>query len=175
MRNTSGVPALSTDWRSAPPPEGPYKETDLSAAVTQVLNEARTILPGVQAFIGFQLVAVFNAGFWEKTTEAERGLHLAAILLNIVAMILLITPPLYHRERESGYDSAGFVKLATRLVTTSTYPLIAAMAVDLYIIGRLIGGSSTSGILTTLAVLLPGIALWHVMPWNDALVRWLRR
>jgi hypothetical protein len=163
------------DWRSAPPPDGPYEATKLSTAVTEILNEARTVVPGMQAFIGFQLVAVFNASFWERLTDIERGIHVVAILLNIVAMVLLITPPLYHRQRESGYDSAGLVKLASKLLTLSTYPLIAAVALDLYLIGRLVGGSLAAGLATATVVLLPAVLLWHVMPRNDALREWLRR
>jgi hypothetical protein len=143
--------------------------------VTEILNEARTIVPGMQAFIGFQLVAVFNAAFWERLSDVERGVHVIAILLNILAMVLLITPPLYHRQRESGYDSAGLVRLASRLLTASTYPLIAAIALDLYLIGRLVGGSVAAGIVTMAAVLLPAVLLWHVMPRSDALREWLRR
>lgn len=162
-------------WRSSPPPEGPYEETKLSQAVTEILNEARTVVPGVQAFIGFQLVAVFNTSFWERLTDAERGLHVGAILLDILALVLLSTPPLYHRQRESGYDSAGLVKLASRLLTASTYPLIAAIAVDLYIIGRLVGGGAAAGLVAAAAVLVPAVLLWHVMPRSDRLRAWLRR
>ena len=161
-------------WRSEPTPSGPFEETTLSSAVSEILTEARTVIPGVQAFIGFQLVAVFNGAFWEKLQEQERFMHLGAILLNVFAMVLLITPAVFHRERESGYDSAGLVKLASRMLMASTFPLILAIALDLYLIGRVIGDSVGAGLVATLFVLAPATFFWHIVPRVKTLGDWLR-
>ena len=110
--------------RTEPAPSGPQEEARLADAVRDVLEEGRTILPGVQAFIGFQLVVVFNTPFWERLVTPERWLHLAAILLNVVAIVFLLTPTVYHRQRESGYHSEGFVKLASKMLSASTIPLV---------------------------------------------------
>ena len=165
---------VETRWRSSPPPVGPYEESDLSGAVKEMLEEARTIMPGIQAFIGFQLVAVFNTAFWERLTEGERAAHLVGILLNVVAIALVMTPPLFHRQRESGYDSAGMVRLATKVLTASSYPLIAAVALDMYVIGRLIGGSVAMGVVAAAVSLVPAVAFWYVMPHNRGLRERLR-
>jgi hypothetical protein len=146
----------------------------MSTAVSEILDEARTILPGVQAFIGFQLIAVFNTTFWERLAEGERAVHLVAILCNVVAMVLLMTPPLYHRQHESGYDSAGMVRLASRLLTASSYPLIAAVALDLYLIGRLVGGSAVAGAVAAAIALVLAATLWYAMPRSAALRERLR-
>lgn len=162
------------NWRASPPPRGPYEETELSTAVSEILDEARTILPGVQAFIGFQLVAVFNTTFWEKLSDAERMLHLVAILLNVVAMVLLMAPSLYHRQRESGYDSAGMVRLASRLLMASGLPLIGAVVIDLYLIGRLIGGAPIVGFVAAAIALVLTALLWYAMPRSSAMRERLR-
>ena len=36
---------------------------DLAERITHVLEELRVVLPGTQALLGFQLVAVFSTGF----------------------------------------------------------------------------------------------------------------
>jgi hypothetical protein len=36
---------------------------DLERAATHVLEEARMVLPGIQALLGFQLIAVFSSRF----------------------------------------------------------------------------------------------------------------
>jgi len=59
--------ARSTDF---PPRPGPREEESLSSSVTHVLEEARLLIPGAQAFVGFQLVAVFSSRFKD---ELDRG------------------------------------------------------------------------------------------------------
>ena len=56
------------------------KETlPLPEAVTHLLEECRMVLPGLQALLGFQFIAIFNAGFSEKLTPTEQRLHLFAL------------------------------------------------------------------------------------------------
>ena len=54
------------------------------------------VLPGIQAFFGFQLIAVFNTGF-QDLTHTEQVLHLIALLLLAVSIALIMTPAAYHR------------------------------------------------------------------------------
>src|SRR4029078_3710837 len=72
----------------------------LDKAAEQLLEECRLVRPGVHALFGFQLVAVFNAGFSEKLSRAEQHAHLAAILCVVVAIALLMAPAAIHRRRE---------------------------------------------------------------------------
>jgi hypothetical protein len=55
------------------------------------IEEARMMLPGIQALFGFQLIAVFNNRFMEIPTF-EQELHLSAALLVAVAIALIMTP-----------------------------------------------------------------------------------
>ena len=54
-----------------------HRET-LEQEATHATDEARMVLPGVQAVLGFQLVALFNQRF-ELLSPAEQVLHLASI------------------------------------------------------------------------------------------------
>ena len=51
------------------------KPVELEKAVTYALEDARMILPGIQALFGFQLVAVFNERFAEIFDETGQALH----------------------------------------------------------------------------------------------------
>lgn len=86
----------------------------LSEAVTHILEECRMVLPGIQALFGFQLIVVFNPAFAEKLSVTERGLHLTAISLIIVAIALVMAPAAYHRQRDPQSISENFVFIATR-------------------------------------------------------------
>ena len=74
---------MATFSCSAAPIEMPSperQELSLNDAATHVLEECRTVVPGMQALFGFQLIAVFSATF-KELSSAERTLHLAAIVL----------------------------------------------------------------------------------------------
>ncbi len=54
------------------------KGTDVQTKVEHVLTEARVVLPGVQALLGFQLAAVLTDAF-EKLPRSSQLLHLASL------------------------------------------------------------------------------------------------
>jgi len=49
----------------------------LEREANRVIEEARMVLPGIQALFGFQLVAVFNNRFETALSPSEQTLHLA--------------------------------------------------------------------------------------------------
>ena len=62
------------------------QETSLEQCITQMLTEARVVLPGVQALLGFQLVSVLTQAF-EKLPASSKLLHAASLACLIVAII----------------------------------------------------------------------------------------
>jgi hypothetical protein len=97
-----------------------HRET-LEEEATHATDEARMVLPGVQAVLGFQLVAVFNQRF-ELFSPAEQVLHLGAFLLVALAMGLMMTPAAYHRQAERGVVTRRFVDLTSALLTAAMVP-----------------------------------------------------
>ena len=65
----------------------------------EAIEEARMVLPGMQALFGFQLIAVFNERF-KELTENERFIHFNATVLVTIAIALIMTPAAYHRLAE---------------------------------------------------------------------------
>jgi hypothetical protein len=141
--------------------------TSTAEKINFVLTEARVVLPGAQALLGFQFVIVLTAGFAELS-PALKCLHGAAIGMITVATILLITPAAYHRIVYDGSDVADFYRVASRLLLAATVFLAFGLSADLYVVAHKITGSAYLS--TTLAagsiVLLVG--LWHAWPF------WLR-
>ncbi|HYD04121.1 MAG TPA: DUF6328 family protein, partial [Reyranella sp.] len=83
-------------------------------ASTQVGGEARMLLPGVQAFMGFQLMAVFNQRF-EEFSAGEQATHFVAFLLVTLTMGLLMAPAAYHRQAERCMVTERFIKMSSTL------------------------------------------------------------
>ena len=100
----------------------------LKDALQQTLDEARMVLPGVQALFGFQLIAVFNEGFERRLSDFEQDLHLVAIVLVTIAIALLTTPAAYHRQVDRRRATAEFLALASRLISGAMLPLAAGLA-----------------------------------------------
>jgi len=135
----------------------------LHARIEQMLTEARVILPGVQALLGFQLVVVLTQGF-ERLPDAARYLHAAALGCMALSMVLLIAPGAYHRIVYEGEDSHYFLHLGGALVAAATVPLAFGVAADLAVLFWKIFGSPAIGAaagLTGLALLL---GLWIAFP-----------
>ena len=94
------------DWLTRHSPHSPKEAhamsddqtggTPLDTRIKQVLTEARVVLPGAQALLGFQLIAVLADGF-DKLPESSRQLHLVSLVLLAVSTVLLMTPAATHR------------------------------------------------------------------------------
>src|SRR5207247_10485123 len=76
------------------------QELSLNDAATHVLEECRTVVPGMQALFGFQLIAVFSTVFEQQLSSVERLVHLAAIVLVTIDIVLVMPPAALHRQTE---------------------------------------------------------------------------
>src|SRR3954451_15926518 len=104
--------------RTAAAQAGAVEDTPLHARIEQMLTEARVILPGAQALLGFQLAIVLTEGFAKLQPELK-SLHGAALLLVCLSVLLLMAPAAYHRIVYAGQDSIRFHKVGSRLITLS--------------------------------------------------------
>ena len=143
-------------------PQRIHRES-LEQEATHVTDEARMILPGVQAIMGFQLIAVFNQRF-DSLGRFEQDLHLAAFFLVTLAMGLIMAPAAYHRQIERGSVTRRFVDLASALLTLSLLPLLVGVACDAFILLRLVGGTATNDLCGAGGVVAVLGGLWFVLP-----------
>jgi uncharacterized protein DUF6328 len=138
-------------------------------ALGQTLDEARMVLPGVQALFGFQLIAVFSDGFGRLLSEAEQLLHLAAIALVTIAIALVMTPAAYHRQVDPRRATPAFIRLASRFVSGAMLPLAAAISIDLDLVSRVITNSGRVAAAIGGAAFVLFLALWFAFPrWRKA-------
>ena len=122
------------------------------------------VLPGVQALFGFQLIAVFNAGFTDKLTRLEQMSHLAAILCVVVSIALLMAPAAIHRRREPYSVSTAFISLSSMLLRAGMAPLAAATVIDVYLVARVLTQSIPAGAVAAVVCLSVFVGLWGLLP-----------
>ena len=135
------------------------EQPDLQHRIDSLLQEIRVVLPGTQALIGFQLVAVFNQAFAQMQVTLKYA-HGASIGLIGLAILLLMTPASYHRIALGGRTTEGFQHLASTLLVSAMFSLLAGFCLDLYVVISLILNDQiiASACATTFLVL--GLCLW---------------
>ena len=136
----------------------------LNDAATHVLEECRTVVPGMQALFGFQLIAVFSTAFNEQLSPPERILHLGALLLVAIAIALVMAPAALHRQSEPMSVSRGFIATSSHLLMASMIFLALGICVDVYLISRVILGNSTIAIVIALLLLGVFLVFWRFLP-----------
>lgn len=136
----------------------------LETEIEQVLEEARMVLPGIQALFGFQLIVVFNDRFGQSLGDPGKRLHLAAVVLTAIAIGLIMAPAAYHRQAERGRVSRYFANYASLLITLAMAPLSIALAMEVSLVTFLVTGQPALGALIGIALILFLVWLWYMFP-----------
>jgi hypothetical protein len=137
---------------------------------SNIHEEARMVLPGVQALFGFQLIAAFNQRF-SQLDECDAAIYLAALI--VVAMVagLVMTPAAYHRLSERDVVSKYFTVLSSRLIAAAMIGLAVAIGADVYIVARMVGLRLQAAVMLGAATILALLCLWIAFPlWHRARV-----
>jgi hypothetical protein len=143
--------------------EGHRLEPPLAARIEQMLTEARVIIPGAQALLGFQLTIVLTKTFAEMPS-LSKYVHAVSLCCMALAVVLLMAPAAYHRIVYGGEDNEDMLKTGSRWVTLATVPLALGIAGDVYVTIGQISGSPAVGLAAAGAALAVLIGLWHVYP-----------
>ncbi len=96
------------------------ENTSLNERITQILTEARVVLPGVQALLGFQLISVISQSF-EKLPASSKLVHAMSLGCIALAVILLMAPGAYNRIVFSGQDAEEVHGVGSWFVTCARY------------------------------------------------------
>ena len=124
---------LRRDRKPRAKPEDEMEKTDLSHRIVQVLTEARVVLPGAQALLGFQLAMVLMEPF-EKLPASAKAVHFGSLACIALATVVLMAPAAYHRIVEGGEDTERFHGFASRMVLLALALIAPGLAAELYVV-----------------------------------------
>jgi hypothetical protein len=149
-------------------PSDEESETPLKDRIEEVLMEARMVLPGAQALLGFQVtITLMNA--FEGLDQALKDVHLAALGMTSLSLMLLIAPAAYHRIVERGHNSEEFDRIAGRLLLAAMATLAVGLSCDVVVVVSRVTGSRAAGIGTGAFVLVAAWGLWFgLTSWKAA-------
>lgn len=131
-----------------------------------IIEEARVVLPGVQALFGFQTIAVFNDRF-EDLAYYAKACHALGMIMVIISIAMVMTPAIYYRTCH-GHASAPMVSLSSRMIRGALWPLAAGLALDMFTVMHVVAAGmparmalSVGAGVGTLALLC---GLWFFLP-----------
>jgi hypothetical protein len=153
--------AVRTKKKEAAMPE--EKPTPLKTKVEQLLTEARVIIPGGQALLGFQFIAMLSKPF-AQLPQAAQICHAAGLCSVTLAVALLMTPAALHRLAFHGEDSARFFRMASPVVVGATVPLAAGIACDTGVVFWIVTQSPAISVAAGAAALALLLGLWIAYP-----------
>jgi hypothetical protein len=144
--------------------------TPLDVQVDQLLTEARLIIPGAQALLGFQFAVTLMRAFAELP-EAVKMLHVAALCCIGLAVIMLMAPASIHRIAFGGEDDQAFVRVASFFVVAAPLPLAFGIALDTYVAAGRALQSDRAATLLGLAATIVLLGTWYVYPLAQRLLK----
>jgi hypothetical protein len=139
--------------KKQPMTQAPAKPTPLETQVDQLLTEARIIIPGAQALLGFQLTVTLTEAFADLSSGAKMT-HAAALCCIGLAVVLLMATASIHRISFGGQDDADFLKIGSLLVVAAPLPLAVGISLDTYVAAGRALQSDTAALLLAAAALM---------------------
>ncbi|MDB6083209.1 MAG: hypothetical protein JWN43_1090 [Gammaproteobacteria bacterium] len=138
-------------------------KTPLRVKIEQMLTEARVILPGAQALLGFQLIVMMTKAF-DELPASSKIVHLAALMCVVLTIVLLISPAAIHRVTFGGADDPRMHSIGSLLIAAALLPLACAMACDVWIALMRLFGRGIAAWSGTVAILSLLLGLWFAWP-----------
>jgi hypothetical protein len=108
-------------------------QASLKSKIEQMLTEARVIIPGAQALLGFQLMAVLTKAF-NELPPAFKYVHCAGLSAVALSVLLLMTPAALHRIGYQGEDDPTFFRIGSWFVVAGSVPLAIGIAADVAVV-----------------------------------------
>jgi membrane-associated HD superfamily phosphohydrolase len=134
----------------------------LDRNLSELLQELRVALPGVQVLFAFLLAVPFQQNFTQITPFQEK-VYFATLLLTALSAALLISPSAYHRMTFRMQQKHHLIFLANKLAITGLGCLALAMTGAIMLITDVLYGSLATAIAGVIAISTYAL-LWYALP-----------
>lgn len=139
--------------------EDSMENTPIHEKVEHVLTEARMVLPGATALLGFQLSTMLLDAF-DRLPAYSKYVHVVSLWLMGLSVILLMTPAAYHRIVERGEDTERFQRVAGNLMLAAMVTLPVGMCGDLFVVVQKITRSTAAAVVSAVVMLSLFYGFW---------------
>jgi membrane-bound acyltransferase YfiQ involved in biofilm formation len=139
----------------------------LNRQMTELLNELRVAMPGVQVLFGFLLAVPFQQRF-ETVDPFQRDVYFVALVAAALATAFLIAPSAYHRIAFGKHEKPRIIVVGTVQFVCGLVALAIAMNAAVLLVTDFLFQAAT--VVVTMAVLVStfvtlwfGIGVWRRM------------
>ncbi len=130
--------------------------------MSDLLQELRVALPGVQMTFAFLLTIPFTARFSEAT-ELQRTIYFTALLSTALATAFFIAPTIQHRILWRQGERPLRLKIGNGLLIAGTIFLAVGMSCVVFLVADVVYGRISAIVATALLVAV-FVGLWYLLP-----------
>jgi hypothetical protein len=134
----------------------------LDRNLSELLQELRVALPGVQVLFAFLLAVPFQQNF-TKINSFEKDVYFFTLLCTAVSAILFIAPSSYHRVTFRLQQKRELIRLANRFTIAGLTFLAMAMTGAIVLITDVLFGGIVT-VVTGVGTVVAFASLWYVLP-----------
>ena len=128
----------------------------------ELLEELRTVIPGVQVLFAFLLTVPFSARFAD-VDDLGRRVFGASLLSTALATVAFVAPAAYHRVAHRR-DRAARLQLSIRLALAGLALLALSVTLAMFVVVRFVYDSTVAGGVIAVIVAAAAGSLWYVLP-----------
>ncbi len=155
--------ALRMERKAESPMTEAQGSTPLRTKIEQMLTEARVIIPGGQALLGFQFVATLT-GTFGTLPFAVKLVHASGLCAVAASVVLLMTPAAVHRIAYRGEDDKSFLRIGSALVVAATPPLALGISCDVFVVFYVVSASDYLAVAAAVAAVCILLGFWIAYP-----------
>jgi uncharacterized protein DUF6328 len=152
----------AADHQGGDPRRNETEEERLDRNLTELLNELRVALPGVQVLFAFLLGVPFTQRFAQLAAYQE-DIYFGTLICAAAATAFLIAPSAYHRIEFRRHDKRYIVFQSNRLAIIGLGFLALAMIGVVLLVTDFIFGTVATLVATSGTALLFAL-LWYILP-----------
>lgn len=155
-------PAAGKDQQGRDSGREETEEERLDRNLSELLQELRVALPGVQVLFAFLLAVPFQQGF-EKITSFQKDVYFGTLICTAIAAVMLISPSAYHRVTFRYQQKRRLIFYANRFSIVGLIFLALAMIGAIMLITNVLFGATATYVVSALAALSFGF-FWFALP-----------
>ncbi len=141
----------------------------LNRQMTELLNELRVAMPGVQVLFAFLLAVPFQQRF-QTVNAFQRDVYLVTLLAAATATAFLIAPSAYHRIAFQEHEKERIIQMGTRQFVCGIVALAVAMTGAVLLVTDVLFQAATTIVVVVGVAALFGWLWFGIGTWR----RWQR-
>lgn len=135
--------------------------------LSDLLQELRILLQGVQVLTAFLIILPFNAGF-ERLDPFEKWVYLVTFLSSITGLVFVSAPAAQHRIQRPLLNRERFKHFATRMILVGTGAFSIALVLAAQLVSNEVVGYGPSLLVALIVAVLIATVWWLIPVWTKA-------